>query len=140
MGDFGTSGRWNNPGGTPGGIGEFLMGIVLATSGLWLFMGRVVVHSRGFMHGWFDTQFGGQGTVAVILIPFVIGVGGLFVNGRSVWAWAVVTASLALMVLTVLMSLELTFLPTSLPAVLGMVAMVGAGCGLLVRSLKDHSA
>ena len=138
MTEFNPNDRWRNPGGTQGGLGEFLVGLLLAVGGLWLLMGRVVVHSRHFMGGWFGQYLGGDGTVAVIVLPFAIGVGGLFMNGRSIWAWSTVIASLALLLITVVMSLELTFVPTSLPAFLGMVAMLAAGCGLIARSLRDH--
>ena len=131
-------GKWTSPGGTPGGMSHFLIGLGLASAGLWLLMGRVIVSSRHFLHGWFGQQLGGQGTVAVIVVPFLLGVGGLFVNGKSVWAWSALLGSMVLLLVTILSSLELSFMPTSLPAFLGMLAMIASGFGLIVRSLKSQ--
>ncbi len=136
MSDFHTP---RGAGGTPGGIGEFALGVALAAAGLWLLMSRVTVTSGPFFGGWFGNGLGEEGALALALVPFVVGVAGLFQRASAKWAWACVGLALGMMALNVVLSLHLIFLPTSLPTFLGMVTLVAVGLGLIVRALRDHS-
>lgn len=129
---------WNHqPGGTPGGLGEFIAGIGLCGVGFWLLASRVVVVG-GRLFGGALGNFGGGGGFAVLLLPFVAGVTLLFRDGRSRWGWPLVGVGLGLMVLDVITSLDLHFQATPLPIFLLMVGSVAAGLGLILRSLRDH--
>ena len=63
-------------GGTPGGVGEFVLGVVMAAAGGFLLLNQVEV-TTSFWHFWGGNSFG------LALLPLLIGVGVLFYNGRS---------------------------------------------------------
>lgn len=125
-------------GGTPGGIGHFFGGIGLCGIGLYLLFSRVVVEAGYWFHGAFGDSFGHGGSIAVVLMPFVIGVAILFANGRSMTGWVFLGLGLLLLVVEIVTSLRIHFRPTSLPAVLGMFVMMAGGVGLVIRSLKSQ--
>ncbi|MEO5559181.1 MAG: hypothetical protein ABIO49_05250 [Dokdonella sp.] len=118
-------------GGTPGGIGQFLFGFALAVVGGWLLMNQVVV-TGGAWSLWGHDAFG------VSLVPFIVGVGLLFFNGRSVIGWLLLIAGLLIVIAGVLGNLRIYFQPTSLFNTLLMLVMLFGGIGLIARSLKSQ--
>lgn len=67
-------------GGTPGGLGTFFFGFVMAVAGGYLLMQQVTVHS-GFWSWW------GPNTFGLSLVPLLFGVALLFFNGKSLIGW-----------------------------------------------------
>ena len=67
-------------GGTSGGIGTFLGGLVLTVVGGWLFASRVVV-TTGFWSLYGVNAFG------LSLLPLLVGIFFLFFDGRSPLGW-----------------------------------------------------
>ena len=61
-------------GGTPGGVGQFFVGLICAVAGSWLLMNQVTVGSFGW-------SLWGYNSFGLSLIPFLVGVGLLFFNG-----------------------------------------------------------
>jgi len=124
-------------GGTPGGIGMFFLGFALACSGGWLLTNQVVVTSQYFGSG-FVVPFVNfhMNSFGLSLIPFILGVGFLFYNGKSIVGWLLMTAGLVIILAGILMSLHIYFQPTSLFNTLLMLALLFGGLGLIVRSLK----
>src|SRR5262245_48063338 len=90
-------GRLRNPGGTRGGMGEFLIGLAMAIAGGYLFMDNVIVSSWGF--GWGNAYGYGFG---VVLIPFFIGIAMLFFDGRSKLGWLLTVGSMIAIVVGVI--------------------------------------
>jgi predicted membrane channel-forming protein YqfA (hemolysin III family) len=118
-------------GGTPGGIGEFLLGAALAVAGGWLLTNQVTV-SSGYWQLWGMSAFG------LSLLPLLLGIGLLFFDGRSAWGW-VLTAGGAVIILTgIVTNLHVYFRPTSLFNTLVMLGLLAAGVGLVARSLRAH--
>ena len=124
-------------GGTPGGIGMFFLGFALACAGGWLLTNQVVVTSQYFGSG-FVVPFVNfhMNSFGLSLIPFILGVGFLFYNGKSIVGWLLMTAGLVIILAGILMSLHIYFQPTSLFNTLLMLALLFGGLGLIVRSLK----
>jgi len=124
-------------GGTPGGIGMFFLGFALACAGGWLLTNQVVVTSQYFGSG-FVVPFVNfhMNSFGLSLIPFILGVGFLFYNGKSILGWLLMTAGLVIILAGILMSLHIYFQPTSLFNTLLMLALLFGGLGLIVRSLK----
>jgi hypothetical protein len=116
-------------GGTSGGLGEFLLGLVLAVAGGYMLTQRVTVAS-GF---W---SFFGEHGFGLTLLPMVVGVGVLFFDGESRLGWALALGGALIIFLGVLMNLRIYFAPTSLFNTLMMLFLLGAGLGLVARSLK----
>ena len=121
------------PGGTPGGAGEFLLGLAMMAAGIYLVFDHVTVHTS-FWH-----FFGGaRGSFGATLIPLLGGIGLLTFNGRSVLGWVLAAGGVLLIVLGVLMNLDVYFQPTSLWVTIMMFGLIAAGLGLFARALRPH--
>ena len=118
-------------GGTPGGVGEFLLGLAMAVAGAYLLTQRVTVTS-GFWTLW------GYNTFGLSLLPLVAGVGLLFYNGRSIAGWILTFVGVVIIFVGVLMNLQIYFQPTSLFSTIIMLVLLAGGLGLVARSLRPH--
>jgi hypothetical protein len=124
--------KYRNPGGTSGGLGEFLLGLGLLIAGAYLFLSHVIVMGNigGFLFG-----FGGFG---LTLIPIFLGIGLLFFDGKSVWGWLLTGGGAIAIFVGVLAQMNIFFKPTSLFDTLLMIVLMAAGIGLIARSLRSH--
>jgi hypothetical protein len=120
-------------GGTEGGIGTFLAGAAMIVAGGYLLLTRVTVTSGG----WY---FYGYNAFGLSLFPLLIGVGMLFLNGRSVPGWALTAGGALIIVVGIISHLGIYFQPTSLFDTLVMLVLVAGGLGLVARSLRDAAA
>lgn len=118
-------------GGTSGGIGEFLLGFGMAIGGGYMLLQKVTVTSGGW-YLWGVNAFG------LTLIPFMLGAGLLFYDGKSRIGWLLLFASLVMIVAGILMNLRIYFEHSSLFDTLMILALLAGGLGLLARSLKPH--
>jgi hypothetical protein len=123
--------RLRGAGGTPGGLGEFLLGFVMACAGGYLLTQQVTVTS-GFWVLWGHNAFG------LTLVPLLFGVALLFFNGRSVPGWLLLIAGATILLAGILMNLEIYFRNTSLFNTLVMLVLLFGGIGLIARSLRSH--
>src|ERR1700722_9187622 len=119
-------------GGTPGGLGEFVVGALLAFTGAYLLLSRVTVTTGFWSFGGMNHPFG------VILVPLIIGVAMLFASGKSILGWVLTLGSLLAIILGVLLNMNIYFQQTSLTVVLVMVITMAAGLGLVFKSLRPH--
>ena len=118
-------------GGTPGGVGEFLMGLVMAVAGGYLLTSRVTVTS-----GWWT--WGGYDTFGLSLVPLIFGIGILFFNGRSVIGWLLLVGGAVIILAGILMNLRIYFEHTSLFNTLVMLVLLFGGIGLMARGVRSH--
>jgi hypothetical protein len=123
--------RFAGPGGTSGGVLEFVVGFGLFALGAYFVTSRVTVFS-GFPQWFGDYTFG------ITLVPFLIGLGMLFFDGRSILGWVLAGAGLLAILGGVLMSLRITFEPTSLFHTLVIFGLLAAGAGVMARALRSH--
>ena len=130
------AGRLRNPGGTSGGMGEFVLGLALLVAGGYLFMDNVIVSSSGNGFGW--GWFGGNRPFGITLIPLFIGVAILFFNGRSVVGWLLTLGSAIAILVGIVANLSVQWRPTSLYYTLVIIALMAAGVGLVARSVRPH--
>jgi uncharacterized protein len=119
-------------GGTQGGVGQFLVGLLMAVGGAYLLTNQVSV-SSGFW-GWF-----GPHTFGLTLLPLVFGIGLLFFDGASRAGWLLTAAGAVIILLGILMNLRIYFEPTSLFNTLTMLVLLAGGLGLVARSLKPYA-
>ena len=125
-------------GGTPGGIGMFLLGFALACAGAWLLTNQVVVSGDYFTSGFILPVINYRmNSFGLSLVPFIIGIGFLFFDGKSVVGWLLTMAGLVIILAGILMSLHIHFRPTSLFNTLVMLVLLFGGLGLIFRSLKS---
>ena len=125
-------GRRRGAGGTPGGVGEFLVGLAMAVAGAYMLTQRVVVES-GFWTLW------GYSTFGLSLLPLVAGIGILFYNGKSIAGWLLTFAGVVIVLAGVLMNLQIYFQPTSLFNTVVMLVLLAGGLGLIARGLRPHA-
>jgi hypothetical protein len=121
-----------NPGGTPGGMGAFLLGVIMVVVGGYMLLHQVSVNGGYWYFGW----LGGYGSsFGATLLPLLFGIGILFYDGRS-FAGRVLTGIGALIILVgVIVNLQIHFRTTSLYELLVMLVLLVGGIGLVVRSV-----
>lgn len=121
-------------GGTPGGVGQFLIGLMCAVAGGWLLTNQVSVSSGGMWNIYGYNGFG------LSLIPFVLGTGLIFFNGKSIVGWLLLAAGLVIVFVGILSNLNIYFRPTSLFNTLLMLALLAGGVGAMAAALRTTPA
>ena len=131
----------------------FLLGGALFAAGIFLFCSQVMVGS-GFTGSVWGSRsygyrgsslFGGvlsfpfQGGFGLLMVPFGTGVALLLAETHRRLAWFLIWASAAALGVGILQSLVFSFRPASLWSLLCMVFMIGAGAGLMFRSLRNYA-
>ncbi|MEO8660931.1 MAG: hypothetical protein ABI693_20845 [Bryobacteraceae bacterium] len=115
-------------GGTTGGLGNFLVGFVMACVGGYLLTNQVTV-----VGGYWG--FYGGSTFGITLLPFVIGVAILFWNGRSPLGWLLTAGGFLFILAGVIANLHVYFQPTSLFNTIAMLILLCGGLALIARAL-----
>jgi len=123
--------KLRNAGGTPGGIGEFVIGLIMAIAGAFLISNQVVVVS-GFWSMWGYSAFG------LSMIPLIFGIGILFFNGKSIIGWLLLIIGVVVIIAGILVNLHVYFQPTSLFNTIIMIVLLAGGIGLIFRGLAPH--
>jgi uncharacterized protein len=121
-------------GGTPGGVGQFFIGLMLAVAGGWLLTNQVTVTSGGYWNMWGMNGFG------LSLIPFILGTGLIFFNAKSIAGWVLLAAGLVIVFVGILSNLNIYFRPTSLFNTLLMLGLLAAGLGMMAAALRSKPA
>ena len=101
--------KWEGAGGTPGGVGEFLLGLGMAVAGAYLLVSNVTMTS-GFWSLWGYNSFG------LSLLPLIFGIGLLFFNGRSKVGWLLLFVGIVIIFTGIIMNLHIYFQPLSCSA------------------------
>jgi uncharacterized protein len=117
------------PGGTSGGIGAFVIGVLMVAAGGYLLSNQVQV-TTGY---W---SFGGQGSFGLSLLPLLVGIAFLFFDGKSVLGWLLTAAGATIILAGVLMHMDVYFRQTSLFNTIIMLGLLFGGIGLVARSLR----
>jgi uncharacterized protein len=117
-------------GGTPGGVGTFVVGVLMAVAGGYLLLEQVQVTTSFWRFG----QYGGFG---LSLVPLLAGVAALFYNGKSMVGWLLTAAGATIILAGVLMNMDIYFRQTSLFNTLMMLGLLFGGLGLVARSLRS---
>ncbi|HET7503575.1 MAG TPA: hypothetical protein VFK02_21280 [Kofleriaceae bacterium] len=120
-----------NVGGTPGGTGTFLLGLIMAIAGGYLLFHQVQVHGGYWTWG----GFGGTGrSFGITLLPLLFGIGILFFNGKSLIGRLLAFGGALVIVVGVIANLDIHFEQTSLWNTLIMLVLLVGGVGLIARS------
>jgi hypothetical protein len=117
-------------GGTPGGMGQFIVGLVMVVAGGYLILNQVQVTTSSWRFG----QYGGFG---LTLLPLLAGIGILFYSGRSVIGWLLTIAGTAIILASILMNMDIYFRQTTLFNTIVMLGLLFGGLGILARSLRS---
>jgi hypothetical protein len=116
-------------GGTPGGLGMFLIGLILACVGGYLLTNQVMVTGSYW-------NFYGTNTFGITLLPMLIGVAMLFWNGRNVLGWLLTLVGGLFILAGVIVNLHIYFAPSSLFNTIVMLVLLVGGLTLIARSLR----
>src|ERR1700730_15880987 len=118
-------------GGTPGGLGDFMIGFAMACIGGYLLSNQVSVVGSYW-------SFYGTSTFGITLIRMLIGIGMMFFNGRSVIGWLLTIAGALFILAGVIANMHIYFQPTSLFNTPVMLILFVGGLGLMARALRPH--
>jgi hypothetical protein len=124
-----TSSPARGAGGTPGGVGQFLIGTLMAAVGGYLILNQVQVTTSFW-------RFGAYGGFGLTLLPLLAGVAVLFYNGKSIAGWALTIIGAAIILAGVLMNMDIYFRQTTLFNTLLMLGLLFGGLGLVAKSLR----
>jgi hypothetical protein len=116
-------------GGTPGGVGQFFVGLIMAAAGGYLILNQVQVTTSYW-------RFGAYGGFGLTLVPLLGGIAVLFYNGKSILGWLLTVAGAAIILAGVLMNMDIYFRQTTLFNTILMLALLFGGLGLIARSLR----
>jgi hypothetical protein len=120
-------------GGTPGGLGNFLLGFAMACIGGYLLSNQVTVTSS-YWNLWGTNSFG------LTLIPLLFGVGILFFSGRSWIGWLLTIGGALFILAGVIANMQIFYRSTSLFNTILMLVLLVGGIGLIAKSMKSHKA
>jgi hypothetical protein len=116
-------------GGTPGGLGSFVLGVVMICVGGYLLTNQVIIAGSYW-------NFHGYNSFGITLIPILFGIGLLFRNGRSVIGWLLTIAGALFILAGVLANMHLYFQPSSLFHTMIMLILLVGGLGLVARAIR----
>ena len=116
---------------------QFFIGLVLLSVGLFWLSQSVMVTTN-----WFSWTIGGvRMTSGLTVIPLIVGVIWMFCSPKNVIAKVVSALGAILIVAAIIMSINFSFVRTSLFEFIIMILFIAAGSGLLLRTLfkrKDN--
>lgn len=118
-------------GGTPGGIVEFFIGLIMSIAGAYLLTNQVTVTSSFW-------SIYGYNAFGLTLVPLLFGIGILFFNGKSVFGWLLTIAGVVIIFAGIIANLNIYFQPTSLFNTIIMLVLLVGGIGLIARAIVAH--
>jgi hypothetical protein len=118
-------------GGTSGGLGEFLTGVLLLVVGFYMIFTNTIV----FTSFW---QFEGYNLLGPLIVLFMVGLVCLCVNGHSVLGWMCCGGAILAITVGIIMNLRLHFRSITLLSALIMFGLPAVGCGFVLRALRAH--
>lgn len=127
-------------GGTSGGSGQFILGLVMMCGGFYMLLSSVIVSST-FGLGSRLFGIGGVGiTGGIILVPLLLGIGMIFYNARNYLGWLVAVASFFAMVFGVISSVSLDLRTMSAFHLITILVLAFGGLGLFLGSLRGGAS
>ena len=119
-------------GGTPGGLGHFVLGFIMTCIGGYLLVNQVTVVGS-------FSNFYGENTFGITLLPMLFGIGLLFWRGRSIVGWVLTIGGALFIFAGILANLHIFFRPLSLFNTIVMLVLLVGGLGLIARGVQPHS-
>jgi hypothetical protein len=118
-------------GGTSGGLGEFLTGFAFVLLGGYMMFTNTVVYTSFW-------GLYGYSLLGPLLLLFILGLIFLGGNGASWAGWALSVGSIMAIAVGIIMNLTFHFKSITLLSALIMFGLPAIGCGLILRSLREH--
>ncbi len=120
-----------SPGGTAGGLGVFVVGLLMVAGGGYLLLNQVQVTTSYWSFG------RPRAASACRCCRCLAGIAFLFFDGRSLIGWLLTAVGAVIILAGVLMHMEIYFRQTSLFNTLVMLGLLFGGIGLVARSLRS---
>jgi hypothetical protein len=120
-----------NVGGTSGGLGELLIGLLLIVVGFYMIFTNTIV----FTSFWY---FQGYNLLGPCIVVFMLGLVFLCINGRSVLGWMCCGGALLAITVGIIMNLRFQFRGITLLSALIMFGIPAVGFGFVLRALRAH--
>ena len=123
-------------GGSDGGTGSFLIGLIMMVGGGYLLLNGIVVRPN---FGIGSRVFGIGGvsiTSGMVLIPFMFGVGMIFYNSRNWAGWILAVGAMIALVFGVIANMTLQLERMSAFDLIVILVLLVGGIGLFLRSLR----
>jgi hypothetical protein len=113
-----------------GSFVNFLIGTVVFCIGAYLILQNTVISSQFSLVDiiGFTPPFG------LLLLPFLIGLGILFFNSKSILGWILMIFGIVSILLGILMGLKIYFRPVTLYQAMLMYGLTAAGTGIIAKS------
>ena len=110
---------------------QFFLGIIMLGAGLFMLSKRVMVHSS-----WYNWGIGSFNiSSGLVTVPLIIGIIWQFYNSKSVIPKIIITLGVLFIIITIIMSIRISFVPTSMFEYIIIMGLAAAGSGLLLRTL-----
>jgi hypothetical protein len=122
-----------NVGGTTGGLGEFLIGVLLIIVGFYMIFTNTMV----FTSFWY---FHGYNLLGPLIIAFMLGLVCLSMHSGSMFGWLLCGGAILAITVGILMNLRFHFRGITLLSALIMFGFPAVGFGFVLRSLRAHDA
>jgi hypothetical protein len=127
-------------GGTDGGAGRFFLGLIMMIAGGYLFFNNIHINA-GFNSGYAFWYVGGFGiTSGMVLIPFILGIGIIFYNGKNPIGWLLALASLTMLGFGVISQMHFQFANMSAFSLITILVLLIGGIGLFLSSLRTSNS
>ena len=120
-------------GGTPGGLGHFVVGLIMSCVGGYLLSNQVSV-----VGGYWNFWGANTNSFGITLIPMLFGVAFLFFNGKSVIGWFLTIAGALFILAGVIANMNIYFRQTSLFNTMVMLILLVGGVALIARSVRSR--
>ncbi len=123
-------------GGSDGGTGTFLIGLIMMIGGGYMLLNGIIVRPN-FSMG--SRVFGIGGvpiTSGMVLIPFMFGVGMIFYNSKNWIGWLLAGGSLVALIFGVIANMTLQLARMSAFDLIVILVLFVGGLGLFLRSLR----
>jgi hypothetical protein len=123
-------------GGSDGGTGSFLIGLIMMIGGGYLLLSGIVVRPN---FGFGSRVFGIGGvpiTSGMVFIPFMFGIGMVFYNAKNWIGWILAGGSLIALIFGVIANMTLQFERMSAFDLIVILVLFVGGIGLFLRSLR----
>jgi hypothetical protein len=120
-----------NVGGTSGGLGEFLIGLLLIVVGFYMIFTNTIV----FTSFWY---FQGYNLLGPCIVVFMLGLVFLCINGRSILGWLCCVGAVLAITVGIIMHLRFQFRSITLLSALITFGIPAVGFGFVLRALRAH--
>lgn len=129
---------YRGAGGTNGGEGSFIIGIIMMIAGGYLLLKGIMVRPQFGLGNAMYSIGGVPVTTGLVLVPFAFGIGMVFYNSRNWLGWLLALGSVLALVVGVIASINFTFVRMSAFDLLMILILLIGGIGLFLRSLRGR--